>query len=204
MGATTLVLEHIVRYIRSIPGPALTAEPGAVELAHDATTGTLKFASGATTKEVADLSTTQTITGAKTFTGAATFTGAMTGQRRSSVVTDAAEITVTAAQSGTAFLCTAASGTQIFTLPLAATGGLFYTFVCRHASGEIHVGVGTGDNITGKSHGAENGTALTSTTSTGLLKNTAATNVLGDFTTLQSDGVTGWHMTGVAGVWSVT
>ena len=206
MGASTLVLEHVARYIRAFAGPALTAEPGAAEIALDTTTGTLKFASGNTTKEVADLSTAQTVTGAKTFTGAATFTGATAGVRRAVSVTAADTIAITAAMSGTVFIATKASATQVFTLPAAATAGLEYTFVCGTAGldGEIHVGVFAGDLITGKIHAAENGTALLSTVTTGLLKNTAATNVDGDFCTLVSDGVTTWYMISLAGVWSAT
>jgi hypothetical protein len=206
MGATTLVLDHIVRYIRAYAGPALTAEPGSTEIALDTATGTLKFGVGATTKEVADLSTAQTVTGAKTFTGAATFTGATTGLRRAVSVTAADTIAITAAMSGTVFVATKASATQVFTLPAAATAGLEYTFVCGTGgiASEIHVGVFAGDLITGKIHAAENGTALLSTVTTGLLKNTAATNVDGDFCTLVSDGVTTWYMVALAGVWSAT
>ena len=212
MGATTLVLEHIVRYIRSIPGPALTAEPGAVELAHDATTGTLKFASGATTKEVADLSTAQTVTGAKTFSGASTFSGATTftgatgGVRRGVSVTLADTIAIAAADSGTVYIATKTTATQVFTLPLAATAGLTYTFICGQgaAGSEIHIGVSTGDLIAAKTHAANDGTGLLTTATTGLLKNTAASNVVADTITLVSDGITSWYATAQTGVWSAT
>jgi hypothetical protein len=154
---------------------------------------------------------TQTISGNKTFSGTTThsgataFTGAQTGTRRAASVTAAAGPTaLAAADSGLVVISTASSGTQVFTLPLAATAGLMYSFVCGDAGTEIHVGVASGDNIIGKTHGAENGTGLTSTATTGLLKNTAASNVVGDFTTLVSDGTTHWYMVAVAGVWSVT
>jgi len=212
MGATTLVLEHVVRYIRAFAGPALVAEPGATEIALDTTTGTLKFASGATTKEVADLSTAQTVTGAKTFSGASTFSGATTftgataGVRRGVSVTLADTIAIAAADSGTVYIATKTTATQVFTLPLAATAGLTYTFVCGTGAinGEIHIGVQTGDLITGKIHAAQDGTALVTTVTTGLLKDTAAGNVVGDSVTLVSDGLTTWYMVAQMGAWSAT
>ena len=39
---------------------------------------------------------------------------------------------------------------------------------------------------------------------TGLLKNTAANNVVGDSVTLVSDGITTWYMTAQLGAWSAT
>ncbi len=215
--ATGLILDHIARWIRGIPGPALATDAqGASEIALDSTTGTLKFASGGTTtKEVADLSSTQTVTGNKTFSGTTTlsgttalsgtaaFTGATTGVRNA-VVLGVAAVTITAADSGTVYIATKAtqSPDQIFTLPAAATPGLTYTFVCGHGTGEITVAVATGDNILGKTHGAENGAALATTATTGILINTVATNVIGDFCTLVSDGATSWYMVAVAGVWA--
>lgn len=147
----------------------------------------------------------QTVSGTLSVTGTLAATGATTGLRRAaSVTSEAGPTALSAAQSGLVVVSTATSGTQVFTLPLAATAGLEFSFVCGHADTEIHVGVGTGDNIIGKTHGAENATGLSSTATTGLLKNTAATNVVGDFVTLVSDGTTHWYMTSVAGVWSVT
>jgi hypothetical protein len=164
---------------------------------------------GATRRVVNDFSD-QTIAGAKTLTGTTTFsgttafTGATTGVRAGVSVTSADTATYATTDSGLVVIATKGSDTQVFTLPAAATPGLQFTFVCAHASGEMHVGVATGDNIIGKTHGAENGTGLVSTATTGLLKNTAGTNVVGDFCTLVSDGITTWYMVAVAGVWSVT
>lgn len=118
------------------------------------------------------------------------------------VVTTSATPTFTAALSGTTYICAATTGTQTITLPAAATAGLEIRLVCGHASGEIIVAVATGDNIVGKIHGAENATGISTTATTGVLKNTAATNVVGDHCTLVSDGVTTWYMTSVAGVWA--
>lgn len=46
------------------------------------------------------------------------------------------------------------------------------------------------------------GTTTAATAASTGIKNTAATNVVGDFVTLVSDGVTTWYMTSVAGVWA--
>jgi len=121
-------------------------------------------------------------------------------------VTAADTLTLTAAMTGTTIIATKTSATQVFTLPAAATPGLNYRFVCGvgNSASEIQVAVGTGDNILGKIHASNDGTALASTVTTGVLKNTAATNVVGDFVKLVSDGITTWYMAEEAGVWSAT
>ena len=147
---------------------------------------------------------TTTLAGNTSVTGAAAFTNSTSGIRRTVSVTTADTIAITADDSGKVYFATKASATQVFTLPTAATAGLQYTFVCGHADGEIHVAVTGAQDIAGKTHGAENATGIISTATTGLLKNTAASNVVGDFATLVSDGVSRWYMVTVAGVWSVT
>lgn len=198
------MIARAIRIHRGTFTPKRVKGADAVDIGTDTATGIVKYFGGGTTRQLIDNWNAQTVAGAKTFSGTAAFTGATTGVRKELSVTSAATATLTAAQSGLTVIATRTSLTQVFTLPLAATAGLAYTFVCAHADGEIHVGVGTGDNIIGKTHGAENGTGLVSTVSSGLLKNTAASNVVGDFTTLVSDGITTWYMTSVAGVWSVT
>jgi len=124
-----------------------------------------------------------------------------TGGTKTAGTTTAATATLTEADSGKVTIATLSSGTQTFTLPAAARVGQRFTFVCGHASGEILISVATGDNIVGKTDGGSAGTGIATATSTGI-KNTAATNVVGDFVTLVSDGVTTWYMTSVAGVWA--
>jgi hypothetical protein len=198
-------------HIQLITGTAaLKAHPGAAQIAVETVTHNLVFRGGNATRKAIDNFSDQTVAGDKTLTGTTTltgtaaFTGATTGVRRPSTVTTADTRTLTAAESGAVMICTKASATQVFTLPLAATAGLMFSFVCGHASGEIHIGVGTGDNIVGKTDGAADGTGLVSTATTGLLKDTAASNVVGDHVTLVSDGATTWFMVAVAGAWSVT
>jgi hypothetical protein len=140
--------------------------------------------------------------GSTSFTGAVAFTGSVSGVRGTAEVVASGDKTVTAAMSGRTFIATASSGTQTFTLPDAGTTqGLTYSFVCGHASGEILITPASGDSIVGKTHGAENGTGIAPAAGTGI-KNTAATNVVGDFCTLVFDGVSAWYMTSVAGVWA--
>jgi hypothetical protein len=211
--------EHPETHVQFIPGTADFdgAESGqAAAIGVERETGNLVFHSRAGTRKVVDnfsdqtvagnknLTGTTTFTGPQTFTGDATFNGSINGARGGVSVTSADTIAVGASASNTTYIATKGSATQVFTLPAAATPGLIYSFVCAHASGEIHVGVQEGDNIIGKTHGAENGTGILSTATTGLLKNTAASNVVGDFCTLVSDGVTTWYMVAVAGVWSAT
>lgn len=185
-------------HIRRVRGTARLRHRGdAVELATD-DSGILQFrAQDGQTKAVDD-------THDFTIAGDLAFTGATTGVRGAASVTAADTASLTAAQSGLVVIATKGSATQVFTLPLAATAGLTYSFVCGHADGEIHLAVGTGDRIVGKTSGAEDGTGLITTVSSGLLKNTASSNVVGDFTTVVSDGSVSWYMTAVAGAWSAT
>ena len=198
------ISDHVMRYVRRLASPVLSGgEPGSAELAVDATTHALKYHSSGTHEAVA-LDLTQTITGDKTFSGSSAFTGATAGVRRAVTVGTTAAVALTAAQSGLVYVSTATSGTQVFTLPLAATAGLTYTFVCGHADTEIHIGTGTGDNIITKTSAAEDATGLITTTSTGLLKNTAAGNVVGDHITLVSDGLLSYYGIAQGGAWTAT
>lgn len=169
-----------------------------------------------------------TLTGNNTFSGANTFSGTttvsgslvasggvvgnVTGNVTGAISGSIAGVTlpteavtaeteaVQAAESGKVYVQTRASTTVTFTLP-AAAAGLTYTFVCGHADSEILITPQTGDAIVGKTHGAENGTGLAPAAGTGI-KNTAATNVVGDHCVLTALDATTWYMTSVAGVWA--
>lgn len=184
-------------HVQIIPGTAdFAARPGAAELGVETATHNLVFRANGATRKAIDNFSDQTVAGAKTMSGTL-------GVRVPVTVTTDATATLTSADTGKVYICTASSGTQVFSLPAASTGGLMFTFVCGHASGEIRVGVvTTGDNIIGKTHGAQDGTGISTTATTGLLLNTAATNVIGDFVTLVSDGLTSYYMVAVAGAWS--
>ena len=133
-------------------------------------------------------------------TGATTFTGATSGVRKTAEIqlTGTGD-TLTAAESGTVMIATKASATQTYVLPSAATAGLIFTFVCGSAAGEILIDPAGSDTISVKAANA--GANVTPAGGTGV-KNTAATNVLGDFVTLVSDGVTGWHAIAQSGVFA--
>lgn len=122
-------------------------------------------------------------------------------------VTTAATQTMTENDSFNVTVATKSSATQTFTLPKASTvPGAQYTFICGHASGEINLAVDAADSIVGLTFaaiGADADTGNISTTAGSGVKNTAATNVIGDGITLISDGVLTYFIQGVAnGIWA--
>ena len=109
--------------------------------------------------------------------------------------------TLTRNDSGKIYHCTLGSGNQTFTLPLAADHkGAFYTFVCGDAGGEILVNPNSADQISAKGL-VDHSTSVKPVAGTGI-KNTAATNVVGDHITVMSDGATTWHEIAGAGIWA--
>jgi len=104
------------------------------------------------------------------------------------------------AQNGKTVIATKASGTQTFTIPAASTAGLTYSFICGHASGEILINsANSSDTFSIKA--SEGGASVVTAAGTGI-KNTAATNVLGDHITLISNGATGWYGVAQSGTWA--
>lgn len=188
-------------YIRRIKGTArLRPKPGAnaTEIAVDDDGLKVRLKSSVGEVTIVDNTQDQTVGGAKTFSGAttlsgsATLSGAVVGLEK--ITTTTAETdTLDATDSGTVFVCTASSGTQTFTLP-ATVSGLRYTFICGHADGEINISPNAADKITGKGfEGSDDGD----------IKNTAASNAVGDTCTLVGDGADGWIATVVTGTWAV-
>ena len=110
-----------------------------------------------------------------------------------------ATVAVSAAINGKVFIATKASATQTFTLPAASTAGLQYTFICGDAGGELKILGSAGDTIKLKT--AAGGTLLSIAADTGI-KNTAATNIVGDTITLVSDGVTFWYAVSQNGIFA--
>ncbi len=79
-----------------------------------------------------------------------------------------------------------------FQLP-ATQNGLIYTFVCGNAGGEINISPNAADKITGKGiAGADNQD----------IKNTNASNAVGDCITLIGDGADGWLIINMLGTWA--
>lgn len=113
-------------------------------------------------------------------------------------------IAITVGQSGATFFATLASGTQTFTLPAVATG-LQYTFICGSAAGEILIDQAASEVITITTFaavGADADTGIVAPAGGTGIKNTAASNAVGDSLTLISDGV-GWYGVGItSGIWA--
>ena len=110
-----------------------------------------------------------------------------------------ATIAIAAVDTGKVFIATKASATQTFTLPAASTAGLQYTFICGNDGGELKILGGAGDTIKLKT--AAGGTLLSVAADTGI-KNTAASNIVGDTITLVSDGVTFWYAVSQNGIFA--
>jgi hypothetical protein len=159
---------------------------------------------GLNTEKAVSFGSTVAVAGAATFTGATSFTGATNGIISPTVVGTDATYALTAAMSGGTWFATKGSATQTYTLP-AVSAGLKYTFICGHASGEILVNP-TGSVVTTITTfgavGSDADTAIIATAAGTGIKNTAATNAIGDSITLISDG-TGWYSVGItSGIWA--
>jgi hypothetical protein len=169
-----------------------------------------------------------TLIGNNTFTGTNTFsgslvasggitgavTGAITGDvtgnliggnRRPVVEGDTGTYALATSGSGTVYVATKDSATQTYTLPAVATAGVYYTFICGHASGEILITPKSGEAIVITSFaavGADADTGIVAPAAGTGIKNTAATNAIGDSITLVSSG-TKWFSVGItSGIWA--
>lgn len=98
---------------------------------------------------------------------------------------------LTTSDSGYVYIAAKDSATQTFTLPSASLAGLHYTFVCANAGGEMKI-VGPSSDVIKVLTAGASGTSLVVAANTGI-KNTAATNVVGDNITLVSDGTQIWY-----------
>lgn len=102
--------------------------------------------------------------------------------------------TLTAAQSGQHFVGVVDA---VFTLPAAAAGtrGVRYSFSCGAASGGTGLAISpnASDNIRGATLGAVDNKDLI---------NTGATDVIGDTATIVCDGVDGWIIRSLSGIWA--
>lgn len=137
---------------------------------------------------------------------AGTAAGAISAARNS-IVTTAATRTLLATECGSVIVGNATSGTQVFTLPAVANSGCMFTFVAGHADTEIQfksAAVNTCVVTVFAAVGADADTAIvTDASCEGGIKNTAATNAIGDSITIISDG-TRWLGVGITtGIWAV-
>jgi len=133
--------------------------------------------------------------------------GSWTGFRPLALVHTSGNLTLTNAHCGRTIIDNATSAAQTFTLPAVAdVPGCQIKFIAGHADGEILINMaasGTCVITTFAAVGADADTAIVTDAScdTGL-KNTAATNAIGDSLTLVSDG-TRWLGVGItSGIWT--
>jgi len=159
---------------------------------------------GLNTNKPVTFGSTLEVTGAVTLASTLIVTGALSGPSFFQTDASAATIAITAAMSGGTFLATKGSATQTYTLP-AVAAGLRYTFICGHASGEILIDQVASEVITITSFaavGADADTGIIAPAGGTGIKNTAATNAIGDSITLVSNGV-GWYGVGItSGIWA--
>ncbi len=141
------------------------------------------------------------VKGALRVEGAATFDAAGT-MRGQVILTDVATRTLIAAESGSLVLATKTSATQTFTLPAATVAGCWFMFKVANgaAGGELLIDPAGTDILQCKAAN-DAGAEVRPAGGTGL-KNTAATNVDGDYLTLMADGVDTWHCVAQSGIWA--
>jgi hypothetical protein len=115
------------------------------------------------------------------------------------ISTNAATETLTATDSGRWTVCTRTSTTQVFTLPVAAAG-LSYGFVTTSAASEVLLNPGNGTDVFQIKATIDAGASIVTAAGVGI-KNTAATNVVGDL--IEIIGTTGvWIMIRQSGIWA--
>jgi len=112
------------------------------------------------------------------------------------VVTKTASFTLTREDSGRVFILGAAD--LVASLP-PTEAGLTYTFILAAAG----LSAGTGFEASPVAADAINGNGLTSTDNEDLTL-TGATDREGDFVSLVADGLDGWYITGISGIWAKT
>jgi hypothetical protein len=112
-------------------------------------------------------------------------------------VSGAADFTATASQSGSTFRATKLAG-LVVTLPAAADVAEGTRFTLMN---EALVTSGTGHQFTPASGDGIGGAGL-AYTDDGVLRLTPATDVLGDYVTIESDGVADWHIVALKGIFA--
>lgn len=130
--------------------------------------------------------------------------GLLTAKRQDAEVYSAAGATartLTVDESGKRIIQTTA-GTPTFTLPAVGplSEGVEFTFICANVSGEILI-TPPGTGLIKVNADGAGGASVAPAAGTGI-KNTSATNVLGDYLTLVFDGVLTWYAVAQSGVWA--
>lgn len=167
---------------------------------------------GLNTDKAADFDSTLNVEGAVTLQSTLNVTGAVTASAgivggNTRPVTEGTTATYAPAvtDSGRVYVATRTSATQTYTLPAVATAGVYFTFICGHADGEILITPQAGEAIVITSFaavGADADTGIVAPAAGTGIKNTAATNAVGDSITLVSSG-TKWYSVGItSGIWA--
>lgn len=157
------------------------------------------------------LSTGFTTLSGLTSVAATTFTGNLTGNVTGGIKLPVTEGTTStyalaATDSGRVYVATATSGTQTYTLPTVTNNaGVYYTFICGHAGGEILITPQASQAIVITSFaavGADADTGIIAPAAGTGIKNTAGSNAIGDSITLVCSG-TKWFSVGItSGIWA--
>lgn len=180
---------------------AVTLVSGAATVTLPTTTSTLATLALAETLTNKTLTAPSMTTATITSGGLAITAGAVTGLKNNPAIFAAGGDTLTVARSGEVIIANEAA-TQVFILPAATSAGVYFTFVCGNAGGQISLDPAGADTVSLLTD--DSGTAIVSTATTGTVLNTAATNVVGDTLTIVADGVSRWYMISQNGIWSVT
>jgi len=130
---------------------------------------------------------------------------AMLGNR--AIYSESGDVTLTNGTSNAVYVATKSSATQTFTFPKASTcPGMQITLICGDAGGEINTAVDAADSVKGTTFtavGATPTTGVLATTAGHGVKNTGATNAVGDQATFVSAGGTNWYIIGTTvGIWA--
>lgn len=107
---------------------------------------------------------------------------------------------VTAADNGTVFVDTQATGTVNFTLPVEPTAGMHFTFICGDADSEITITPDASASILAKESAAQDG-GNAGLSAGDVLVNTDGSNVVGDAITLVALNSTTWYAISQIGLW---
>ena len=127
--------------------------------------------------------------------------------RRPVIIPSAAARTVSAAESGSVFIVTSETVTQVLTLPRASRSPVGTHFSFIYGASTAGTGVlqitpeSSADSLIVKTR-EDAGTDLGLAAGTGVKNPTQPDHVIGDHLTLVSDGVSIWYAAGQSGLWA--
>lgn len=164
------------------------------------TAGAMTYSLPLTASDSVNITGVTTYTGTFTVSGAAAFTGAQSGVRGTyaaiSGAGDAADSTLTSANSGNTYFITNTGDTTAITVTLPATAaGVKYTFIRATATtvADIRIDPAAADKIQGKGITAADASAYVSE---------GSADAVGDLITIVGDGTDGWFVIDERGTWA--